>query len=350
MVMNPTLIFSLVSALAASVWSVWTWREEQQKERQIKRDQESALFVNSLMLASEELQMRLYSMLEEDELAFYKKEYPEEYVFGSPYAIEILYRFSQYFGWAQRNYRYGPYTNDPRVIELVRMIGETFENRSKFSGDAFRFTIDERVSLGGAVVRREGDLTSLIPTFESITLFQFQEEMSDKSSKHTPLYQSRAVRSTLAAIDRADRPEVLEGVERLAVLQNLLVDLLTYLEGMEGFRVSIGARRRARLVGSSAKVLPAVSTVATVLHQTRGRIRMGIPRLRWDEAYANRLQSLLESVDNVRSIRISVSAASVVINFSPEIPETEFARKLGKTIEEGFSSARSVSSEFCRVE
>ena len=50
--MNPTLIFSVLSALAASVWSVWTWREEQQKERQIKRDQESALFVNSLILAS----------------------------------------------------------------------------------------------------------------------------------------------------------------------------------------------------------------------------------------------------------------------------------------------------------
>ena len=251
--MNPTLIFSVLSALAASVWSVWTWREEQQKERQIKRDQESALFVNSLILAAEELQMRLYSMLEEDELAFYKKEYPEKYEFGSPYAIEILYRFSQYFGWAQRNYRYGPYTNDPRVIELIRMIGETFENRSKFSGDAFRFTLDERVSLGGAVVRRIGDVTALIPTFESITLFQFQEEMSDKSSKHTPLYQSRAVRSTLAAIDRADRPEALEGFERLAVLQNLLVDLLTYLEGVEGFRVSIGARKRARLRGSSAQ-------------------------------------------------------------------------------------------------
>ena len=347
--MNPTLIFSVLSALAASVWSVWTWREEQQKERQIKRDQESALFVNSLILAAEELQMRLYSMLEEDELAFYKKEYPEKYEFGSPYAIEILYRFSQYFGWAQRNYRYGPYTNDPRVIELVRMIGETFENRSKFSGDAFRFTIDERVSLGGAVVRRTGDETALIPTFESITLFEFQEEISDKSSKHTPLYQSKAVRSTLDAIDRADRPEALEGFERLAVLQNLFVDLLTYLEGVEGFRVSIGARKRARLRGSSARDLPAVATVATVLHQTRGRIRMGIPRLRWDEAYANRLQSLLETVDHVRSIRISVGTASVVINFSPEIPEIEFARKLEKTIEEGFSSARLVSSEFCRV-
>jgi hypothetical protein len=153
------------------------------------------------------------------------------------------------------------------------------------------------------------------------------------------LYQSRAVRSTLAAIDLADRAEALEGFERLSVLQNLLVDLLTYLESMEGFRVSIGARRRARLRGSSARVLPEVATVATVLHQTPGRIRMRVPRLRSDEAYANRLQSLLESVDKVMSIRISVSAASVVISFSPEIPGMEFARMLVKTIEQGFPAA-----------
>jgi hypothetical protein len=337
--MNPTLVFSVLSALTAAVWSVWTWREEQQKERQLKRDQESALFVNSYILAAEELQTRFYSMLEEDELAFYQKQYSEQYEFGSPYAIEILYRLSQFFGWAQRNFRYGPYTNDPRAIELLRMIGETLENRSKFSGDAFRFTIDERVSLGAAVVRRIGDAADLIPTFESITLFEFQKEINDKSSKHSPLYKSRAVRSTLAAIDRADRPETLEGFERLTVLQNLLVDLLTYMEGMEGFRVAVGARRRARLRGCSAQFLPVEATFATVLHHTPGRIRVGVPRLRWDEAYANHLQSLLESLDSVRSIRISVNAASAVVNFSPEIPEMEFARKLVRTVAEGFSSA-----------
>jgi hypothetical protein len=81
-----------------------------------------------------------------------------------------------------------------------------------------------------------------------------------------------------------------------------------------------------------------MTTVAKVLHQTPGRIRLGVPRLKLDDTYANRLQCLLESVEDVRSIRISVSAASVVIGFSPEIPEMEFARKLGKTIEEGFSA------------
>ena len=39
--MNPALILSVLSGLAAAVWSVWTWSEEQQTQRQLKRDQEA---------------------------------------------------------------------------------------------------------------------------------------------------------------------------------------------------------------------------------------------------------------------------------------------------------------------
>jgi hypothetical protein len=339
MVMDPVLFLSLLSTLAAAVWSVWTWREDQEKERKLQRDQESALFVNSFIQAMEEVQSRLYGILEGDDLAFYKKEYPDQYEFGTPFAIEILYRLSKYFGWGYYSYRYGPYTNDPVEIELVRKIGETLESRSQFSGDAFRFTYEERVALGAAVVRRTGEVIGSIPVFESITLFQFQEEMSDNSSERTQLYQSRAVRRTLAAIDRADQAEALEGVERLAVLQNLLVDLISYLEDMEGFSVSPGKRQRARLRGTAAEAPSALATDATVVHQTPGRIRIRVPRLKTDDTYAPRLQSLLESVDDVRSIRINVSAASVVIGFSPDLPGMEFARRLAKTIETGVPAA-----------
>ena len=331
--MDPVLVFSVLSTLAAAVWSVWTWREDQEKERKLERDQKSALFVNSFIQAMEEVQSRLYGMLEGDDLAFYRKEYPDQYEFGSPFAIEILYRLSKYFGWGYYTYRYGPYTNDPVAIELVRKIGETFESRSQFSGNAFRFTYEERVALGAAVVRRTGEVMGSIPVFESITLFQFQEDMSDKASEHAQLYLSRSVRRTLAAIDQAGLAEELEGIERLAVLQNLLVDLITYLEDMEGFSVSPEKRKRARLRGSAAEALPA--TDATVVHQIPGRIRIRVPRLKTDDTYAPRLQSLLESVDNVRSVRTNVSAASVVIGFNPDLPGMEFARRLAKTIERG---------------
>jgi hypothetical protein len=100
--MNLTQMLSVLSALAAAVWSVWTWSAEQQKDRQIKRDQEAALYVNAFIVALEELQSLLYRILEEDELAFYQQEYPEQYACGSPAAIELLYHLSQYFGWGLR--------------------------------------------------------------------------------------------------------------------------------------------------------------------------------------------------------------------------------------------------------
>jgi hypothetical protein len=337
--MDPTLFLSILSAVTAAVWSVWTWREEQQKERQLKRDQESALFVNSFIQAMEELQDRLYGILEEDDLAFYKKDYPKQDELGSPIAMEILYRLSKFFGWTYRIFRYGPYTNDPIAIEQVRKMSEALESYTKFSGDAFRFTYEERVALGEAVVRRTGDMIGSLPVYESITVFQYWEEIRDKSAKRNKVFESRAFRRTLAAIDQVDRVEGLEGVERLAVLQNHLVDLLAYLESMEGFTVSPGQRRKARLRGASAEALRAMAADATVVHQTPGRIRIRVPRLRTDETYAPGLQSLLESMDNVSDIRVNVNAASVVISFSPEIPEVEFAKRLVSTIEQGFPAA-----------
>lgn len=336
--MSPTLILSILSAATAAVWSVWTWREEQEKERKLRRDQESAIFVNSFIQALEELQSRLYGVLERDDLTLYKKDYPEQYEFGSPFAIEILYRLSKCFGWTYRSFRYGPYTKDAAVIELVRKMSETLEDRGQFEGDAFRFTYEERVALGEAVVRRTGDVIGSIPIFESITLFHFLEEISDEKSKRAWLYRSKSVRRTIAAIDKADHPEALEGVDRLAVLQNLLVDLLTYLEDKEGFSVVSGKRRRARLRGTAARALPALATNASIVHQTPGRIRIRVPRLKTDETYAPRLQSLLESLDKVSSIRINASAASVAISFPSEIPELEFAKRITKTIETGFSA------------
>ncbi len=329
--MDPIEILSVLSALAAAVWSVWTWSEQQKKERQLKRDQEAALYVNSLLLALGELQSRLYSILEGDELAFYKKKYPDKYEFGSPAAIEILYRFGLLFGWGYQALRYGPYTRDPKVIELFMKIGETFDSRSKFPGGAFSFSSHERASLGNAVVRRLGEVTAVLPVFEAIPLYQFEKELSDEQSKHAPLYQSKVVRSTLSAIDRADKAEALEGRERLAVLQNLFLELLSYLESKEGFSVSIGEMRNARLIGDHSLVCPTERTIVRVLHHTRGRIRLGVQRLKTDTTYANRLQSLLGSIKNVTGIRINIGAASVVIRYNPDIRDAEFARAVVKT-------------------
>jgi hypothetical protein len=150
------------------------------------------------------------------------------------------------------------------------------------------------------------------------------------------LYQSKAIRGTLAAVDRADQAEALEGHERLAVLQNLLVDLLRYLESKEGFSVSLGELRRARLKGAYVGISPTESDIVKIVHQTRGRIRLRIPVLKADDTYAIRLRSLLESLEDVTSIRINSGAASAIITYSEDVPDAEFARSVVKTIDEGF--------------
>jgi hypothetical protein len=334
--MNPAEILPVLSAVAAAIWSVWTWSQEQQKERQLKRDQEAALYVNAFIVVTQELQLTIYGILEKDELAFYKKEYAGEYEFGSPAAIKILYRLSQYFGWASRIFRYGPYTRDPWVIDWTRKIAEAWESHA-FPGDAFRFSIEERIALGEAVLRRVGEVTAGLPVFEAVSFFEFQEEMSSKLSKHALLYQSMPVRSTIAAIDGAERAETLEGHERLAVIQSLLIDLVTYLENVEGFHVSPEKRKRAGQSGVHPQMSAIAATDPRILHQTRGRIRLEVRRVKTDEAYANGLQSLLQSVRNVTSVRINPSAASVIVYHDADIPEADFATKVADAITKGSS-------------
>ena len=121
----------------------------------------------------------------------------------------------------------------------------------------------------------------------------------------------------------------------MTVLQNLLVDLVTYLERAEGFSVSVGDRRKARLRGVHAQVAIGQPGITRILHHTRGRIRLGVPRVKKDRVYVGALQSLLESMENVESVRVSAGAASVVIGYSSDIPEAEFTRRVLKTVEEG---------------
>ncbi|MBX9692391.1 MAG: hypothetical protein K2Z81_08410, partial [Cyanobacteria bacterium] len=270
--MNPAAI-SIFSALVAAAWSVWTWKSERQKEREIKRDEMSAQYVNSLLMVAQELQRLLYRILEEDELAHFKKENPEPCEPASPLAIDLLYYLSQFFGWGLMTFRFGPYTRDPRMISIMAQIGGILESRSQFPEDAFRFTVADRHALGNAVLRCMGEYSSR-PVFIAKSRFEFEKEMTDEQSEQARLFQSKAVRCTLAAIDRADTSEALEGRERLVVLQNLLVDLLSYLEQKEGFSVQFRERERARATGASTTTGCLPTMDIRILHQIRGRIRL----------------------------------------------------------------------------
>lgn len=223
---------------------------------------------------------------------------------------------------------------------MIAQIQDLLESRTRFPGEAFRFTLTDWHALGQVVVRRVGD-TSFGPAFITITRFKFEEEMRDERNEWAGLFGSEEVRCTLAAIDRAVRGETLEGKERLAVLQNLLVDLVSYLEQQEGFRVSFGELGRAAVETKHSDVVSLQSNDVRILHQIQGRIRLGIPRLHANQTYASYLQSQLETLQYVRTVRVNVNAACVVVDYSDDAPLAELIDAVVAMVRNEFGSPSS---------
>lgn len=55
----------------------------------------------------------------------------------------------------------------------------------------------------------------------------------------------------------------------------------------------------------------------SVVHAVRGRVRLNVPRLGSDRAYARRLERLLQSDPRVTNVRVNCDAQSVAIAYSP---------------------------------
>jgi hypothetical protein len=318
----------IILSILSAVWTVWTWTEQEREEKNNKKAQIAALYVNPFLLAAEELQDRLYRILNSEELEFLGEEEGATEGLPSEEALEILYILVKYFGWSGCIYRYGPYTKDKRLVELSRAIVETFANRKDFGEDCFHFTVSEQRALGQTFVKPLGRKDSVFPEFESTTLYEFEEELKDEKNKESPLYQN--VRRTLDSLSKVRSVDELPGKERLELVRCYLVDLLNYLEDKEGFSVSPLPRKKAKVKGNA--VFPHESKDSKVIHQTRGRIRLRIPRLYRDSYYGEELRSLLESIVGVQTVSINIDARSIVVTYNPSIPEAEFQQRVESAI------------------
>lgn len=322
--MDPLTLRNL-AGLAAAVWTVWTWKEEQHKGRQVSRDRASARFVTAFLIAAQDLQSALYRVLEEDELRAIKEDEPE---LEDHAAIGLLYRFGLYFGWGLSLVRFGPYTRDPKLMGFISKISDAFETRTRFSGRAFRFSLDERIALGVACVRRLGSDSADFPVFQSITRVEFEQGLRTADDPIAVLLGRGGFRATIEAIRRTDRVGDLEGFDRLVALQHALIDLIAYLERKEGFKISsVGAgKAAARAQGR-----------ITVLHQVPGRIRLAVPDLEEDPSIAARLQSRLSSIGHVNSVRVNVDAACVVIGHCPDVSQSLMTSTVVQAAEEALA-------------
>lgn len=219
--------------VATAAWAIWTWAHDRQKERQGERDRMAALYVIPFLSACEDLQSRIYNILERDGLKALRQRYPD-----GCHAEETLYTIVRYFGWLATVRRYGPYTQDPVLIRLTTATRRAF---AACSDDRpvgpFNFFLPEQKALGKLVMERVfGEHGRELDT---VSFYEFKEIL------HTPaLAASSAVQQSLDALRNTEVAAELSGRERLIDVQNRLVDLLEYLESNEGFSVSPQKRQR----------------------------------------------------------------------------------------------------------
>jgi hypothetical protein len=220
-------------SVAMGLWAVWTWSQTQEQERQTGRDQLAALFVNPFMSACEDLQSRIYSILEQGGLRTLRKRYPD-----GAFAEETLYLIVRYFGWAATLSRHSPYSRDPVVYRLSEGVRDAFATTAVgFPVGAFNFFHPEQKALGKMVMSRTAGQHGI--EFDTISSYEFKERLALPA-----LSNSQSVQQSLQALRDTENAENLPGRNRLEQAQHHLVDLLQYLEAREGYRLFAGERKK----------------------------------------------------------------------------------------------------------
>ena len=242
--------------VAMGLWAIWTWSQQQEQERLTERTRLAALYVNPFMSACEDLQSRIYSILELGGLRTLRKRYPD-----GGYAEEILYLIVRYFGWAAALSRYSPYSQDPVVIRLAEAVKDAFATTGEgFPVGAFNFFHPEQKALGKMVMSRMQGQHGI--ELDTISSYKFRERLALPA-----LSNSQSVQQSLAALRNAEDGENLPGRNRLKQAQHHLVDLLHYLEDREGYRLFAGERKkcsrlRERSARNGSQQLPAADGFA----------------------------------------------------------------------------------------
>ena len=227
----------------------------------------AALYVNPFLSACEDLQSRIYHILELDGLPTLKKRYPDR-----TYAEETLYLIVRYFGWAAAMHRYSPYAQDPVVTRLSEAVRDAFATTdAEFPVGPFNFFHPEQKALGKVVMSRIPGQHGF--ELDTISSYKFRERLTRSALSNSP-----SVQQSLEALRSAKDAETLAGRSRLQKAQHHLVDLLHYLEDKEGYRLFSGERKKCSSFRQSsarngAQRLPSTDGFVRPSHRAR-RSRM----------------------------------------------------------------------------
>jgi hypothetical protein len=229
--------------VAMGLWAIWTWSKDQEQERLTERGKLAALYVNPFMSACEDLQSRIYNILQLGGLQTLRERYPD-----GAYAEETLYLIVRYFGWAAALSRHSPYSQDRVVIRLAEAVRDAFATTGPgFPVGAFNFFHPEQRALGKMVMSRMPGQHGI--ELDTISSYKFKERLARRAVSN-----SQSVQQSLEALRNVKDAENLPGRNRLEKAQHHLVDLLQYLEDREGYRLFAGERKKcASLQAGSAR-------------------------------------------------------------------------------------------------
>jgi hypothetical protein len=241
-----------IVAVGTGIWAVFTWVHQRRRDRRAERQRMAALYVYPFLFAAEELQSRLYNILELQGLKPLM-----DPVNAHPFAEETVYLVAQYFGWERAILRHGPYTGDATVIRLTRAIRQAFATDSL--GAELRIFHPEQSAIAQGMMRRvPGQLGQELEVMPSQ---EFRRALRPPSSRRTvgawlggsqqpsetsSLADIGSLRRAIVTLAAADPKSPPPGAPRLARVQGHLVALLTYLEKKERLRLFDGERRTAR--------------------------------------------------------------------------------------------------------
>lgn len=223
----PTALSSALVSLAVAVVTAglgwWQWTARRNKEL-------AGLYVNPFLVAAEELQSRLYNLLERDGLQAMCSRMSNEEI-----ALETFYLASRYFGWERVVYQHGPFTHDQTFISLSQELRKAFATNNLDVGPFCIFRT-EQAALGQLVVQP----TTHGASFQVLAMHEFRAHLEESGLAERP-----SIRDALMAFEDAILADPVR--KRLARIQAGLANLLEHLENRGQVRLlGEGKRKRAR--------------------------------------------------------------------------------------------------------
>lgn len=231
------LAVTVLATLSAAIWTVLKWSSERREERAQEHRRADSLYLNPMLFAAEDLQNRLYILLDQEGLTPLRSRDPD-----GRFAGETLHMFARYFAWEQLVLRFTYVATSPTVVRRIQTIRRILAS-AKGGVDPWCVFRPTQTALGQAVVvwrQGESGFADTLPYQEFDLLIS------------TGLTRSLGLECALQSLREASDITDLQprSVRRLADVQSELVSLLEDIEGMlttdpsSRFTLAIGKPRR----------------------------------------------------------------------------------------------------------